>query len=103
MKDLSVEYEAPGTEYGYSESVYIDGDNLYVRPAGKKGYKVCLNKHDGSLVWANTEIPGVEGYSSPVVHEFGGYRQVIGASSIGYYSVDAVSYTHLTLSGEFRL
>jgi outer membrane protein assembly factor BamB len=91
VKDLSVEYEAPGTEYGYSESVYIDGDNLYVRPAGKKGYKVCLNKHDGSLVWANTEIPGVEGYSSPVVHEFGGYRQVIGASSIGYYSVDAAT------------
>ena len=42
VKDLSVEYEAPGTEYGYSESVYIDGDNLYVRPAGKKGCKVCL-------------------------------------------------------------
>lgn len=91
VRELPEEYEAPATEYGYSESVYIDGDRLYARPAGKKGYKVCLNKKDGTLVWANTEIPGVEGYSSPVVHDFAGYRQVIGASSVGYYSVDAVT------------
>lgn len=91
VKELPKEFDATATEYGYSESVFIDGDRLYVRPAGKKGYKVCLNKKDGSLVWANTEIPGVEGYSSPVVHDFGGYRQVIGASSVGYYGVDAAS------------
>ena len=91
VRELPEEYEAPATEYGYSESVYIDGDRLYVRPAGKKGYKVCLNKSDGSLVWANTEIPGVEGYSSPVVHDLAGYRQVIGASSVGYYGVDAAT------------
>lgn len=89
VKELAQEFDAPPTEYGYSESVYIDGDRLYVRPAGKKGYKVCLSKRDGSLIWANTDIPGVEGYSSPVVHDFGGYRQVIGASSVGFYGVDA--------------
>lgn len=91
IKELAQEYDAPATEYGYSESVFIDGDRLYVRPAGKKGYKVCLNKLDGSLFWANKDIPGVEGYSSPVVHDFGGYRQVIGASSVGYYGVDAAT------------
>lgn len=91
VKELSEEFDAPDTEYGYSESVYIDGDRLYVRPAGKKGYKVCLDKNDGSLIWANTEIPGVEGYSSPVVHDFGGYRQIVGASSAGYYGVDAAT------------
>ena len=91
VKELAQEYDAPATEYGYSESVYIDGDRLYVRPAGKKGYLVCLDKSDGSLVWANTEIAGVEGYSSPVVHESGGYKQVIGASSVAYNGVDAAT------------
>lgn len=91
VRELPEEYDAPATEYGYSESVYIDGDRLYVRPAGKKGYKVCLSKSDGSLIWTNTDIPGVEGYSSPVVHDFGGFRQVIGASSVGYYGVDAAT------------
>jgi len=90
-KDLAKEFDAPSTEYGYAESVYIDGDKLYVRPAGRKGFQVCLNKNDGKLIWANTDIPGVEGYSSAVVFEYGGYRHVTGSSSNCYYAVDAAT------------
>ena len=87
-KELVKDFDAELPEYGYSESVLIDGVHLYVRPFGKKGYQVCLNKSDGSLVWANTEIPGTPGYSSMVIDESGGYRQIIGSSSSCYYSVD---------------
>ena len=86
--NLAKEYDAPPTEYGYAESVLIDGDRLYVRPAGRKGHQVCLDKNTGKQIWANTEIPGVEGYTSPVVAEIGGIRQVIGGSSVCYYGVD---------------
>jgi outer membrane protein assembly factor BamB len=87
-KELSREFDAGDLEYGYAESVYIDGDHLYVRPAGKKGFQVCLSKQNGELIWANTEIPGVEGYSSPVIMEFNGCRQLINSSSDGYYALD---------------
>jgi outer membrane protein assembly factor BamB len=87
-KDLAEQFEAPATKYGYAESVLIDGNNLYVRPAGKKGFQVCLNKDNGNIVWVNTEIPGVEGYTSPMITEFGGYRQLIASSSLCYYSID---------------
>lgn len=86
--DLPEAYNAPVTEYGYSESVLIDGNNLYVRPVGMKGHQVCLDKRTGRQVWVNTQIPGKEGYTSPVLREIGGYRQVIGASSNCYYGVD---------------
>ena len=86
--DLPVVYDVPLTEYGYAESVMIDGNNLYVRPAGAKGFQVCLDKRTGRQVWANTQIPGVEGYTSPVLSETGGFRQVTGASSNCYYGVD---------------
>ena len=86
--DLAERFNAPELEYGYSESVLIDGENLYVRPAGKTGFQVCLNKQNGKLIWANTEIPGVEGYSSPVLMKFGNYSQLINASSDCYYGVD---------------
>ena len=82
------EVSPPEPEYGYSESVLIDGDNLFVRPCGKKGFQVCLNKKNGELIWANTEIPGTPGYNSMVIDEFGGYRQIIGASSNCFYSID---------------
>jgi outer membrane protein assembly factor BamB len=87
-REFLQEFNAELPEYGYSESVLIDGDNLYTRPAGKKGYQVCLNKHTGELVWANNEIPGSAGYSSLVIKEFGGYRQVIGSGSNCYYGAD---------------
>jgi outer membrane protein assembly factor BamB len=81
----------PEPEYGYSESVLIDGDNLFVRPFGIKGYQVCLNKRDGKLIWSNTEIPGTPGYNSLVIDEFGGYRQIVGASSNCFYGIDTRS------------
>jgi outer membrane protein assembly factor BamB len=87
-RDVAREFEAPGTDYGYAESVLVDGNYLYLRPVGKKGYQVCLNKNNGELVWANTDIPGTEGYTSLVIDEFGGIRQVIGSSSNSFYSVD---------------
>ena len=87
-KDLPKEFNTPETEYGYSESVYIEGNRIYVRPAGRKGFQVCLDKNDGKLIWANTDIPGVEGYSSAVAFDFGGYRHLTGSSSDCYYGVD---------------
>ncbi len=88
FSDLAERFNVPELEYGYAESVMIDGDHLFVRPAGKTGYQVCMDKNNGELIWANTEIPGVEGYSSPVLMEFGGFRQLINASSDCYYGVD---------------
>ena len=86
--ELAERFNTPELEYGFSESVMINGTHLYVRPAGKTGFQVCLNKNNGELIWANTEIPGVEGYSSPVLMEFGGYKLLINASSDCYYGVD---------------
>lgn len=74
-------FDAEIPEYGYSESVLIDGEHLYCNPAGKKGFMVCLNKKDGKLIWANTEIPGNVGFSSPIIAEFNGTRQIINLSS----------------------
>jgi len=87
-KDLPQLFDPVMPDYGYAESVLIDGNNLYVRPAGKKGYQVCLNKNNGDLIWVCNEIPGTEGYSSMVIKDFGGYRQIIGSSSNSYYGVD---------------
>ena len=73
-RELMRDFDAEPLEYGYAESLLIDGDHLYVRAAGKKGFQVCLNKHTGETIWTNTEIPGVEGYSSMVLKESGKYR-----------------------------
>ncbi|MDH5400428.1 MAG: PQQ-like beta-propeller repeat protein, partial [Cyclobacteriaceae bacterium] len=87
-RDLMKDFDAEMPIYGFTESVLIDGDNLYTRPAGGKGFQVCLNKTTGETVWVNNDIPGKYTYNSPVLHDFGGYRQLISASSSCYYGVD---------------
>ena len=86
--DLRETFDAEIPEYGYSESVLIDGDRLYCSPAGKKGFIVCLNKNTGELIWANPDIPGTVGFSSPVIAEFGAYRQIINVTSNCVYGAD---------------
>ena len=88
-RELTKDFQAEIPMYGFSESVLIDGNNLYVRPAGKIAHQVCLNKMTGETIWANNEIPGSIGYNSLIIKDFGGFRQLIGASSNCYYSVDA--------------
>ena len=88
-RDLPKEFEAKMPMYGYAESVLVDGENLFVRPWGAKGYQACLNKRNGKTIWTNSEISGDYGYNSMVINEFGGFRQVIGTSTTCYYSMEA--------------
>jgi outer membrane protein assembly factor BamB len=90
-KELTSVFDAPIPDYGYAESVLIDGDNLYVRPVGKKAYLACLNKHNGETIWMCNEIKGREGYSSFIIKDFGGFHQVIGSSGNSYFGVEAKS------------
>jgi outer membrane protein assembly factor BamB len=57
-RGLTKDFNAEIAEYGYTESVLVDGNNLFVRPAGQKGFQVCHNKMTGEAIWTNTEIPG---------------------------------------------
>jgi len=89
--DLRERFDADIPEYGFAESVLIDGDHLYCNPAGKKAFMVCLDKKDGRLIWANTSISGEAGYSSPVLADIGGFHHVINLSSDSVYGVDRLT------------
>jgi len=43
-----------GDNWGYSESVLIDGDKLVCTPGGSQTTMVALNKNDGSIIWKCT-------------------------------------------------
>lgn len=86
--ELREQFDAEIPEYGYSESVYIEGERLYCCPSGKKGFIVCLDKNNGKLIWSNRDIPGSVGFNSLVIFDHGGKRQIAGMSSNSIYGVD---------------
>ena len=86
--DLAETFEADRPEYGYTESVLVDGDRLFCCPGGTKGYMVALDKRNGSLIWSNTEIDDPIGNSSSVLAELAGSRQVISLTSKRIFAVN---------------
>ena len=63
--------------WGYSESPLIVNDLVIVTPGGNAGTLVALNKLTGKLVWQSKEVKEGAHYSSPVLAEIGGVRQIV--------------------------
>lgn len=74
VKDLGGEMMS---EWGYSESVLIDGDKLICMPGGAKGTLAALNKKTGEVLWRSKEITDKASYASIMAADFGGVRQYI--------------------------
>jgi outer membrane protein assembly factor BamB len=81
-------FDAQRPEYGYSESVLIQGNTLFCCPAGKKGYIVALDKTTGKTLWANTDIGDAVGNCSPVLARIDDVLQLITLSASRILSFD---------------
>jgi outer membrane protein assembly factor BamB len=83
-QNIAQKYGGEIPNWGYSESPLIDGGRLIVMPGGRGASVVSLSKTDGSLQWkAGSDRAG---YSSAIVVNVGGVRQVIalsGESALG--------------------
>ena len=75
-KNLVKDFGGAIPQWGYSESVLIDGDRLVCTP-GKKFGMLALNKKTGDTVWACKELTDGAGYSSIVVATVGGVKQYV--------------------------
>jgi outer membrane protein assembly factor BamB len=89
-KNLAREFSAQVPQYGYSESVLIDGPRLICTPGGAGATIVALDKNSGSVLW-KCPVPNSPGaaYASPLVAEIGGTRQYIDVISGALVGVKA--------------
>jgi len=87
--NLLSEFGAKVPDYGYAESVLIDGDKLICYPGGTKGYMAALNKKTGSVIWANTNINLAAAFSSAILAEDQGVRQIITLAETHIIGVNA--------------
>jgi outer membrane protein assembly factor BamB len=70
--------------WGYSESPLIDGDRVIVMPGGRGASLVSLDKKTGEVQWKTGDDHA--GYSSAILADVGGAKQVIvlsGQSAFG--------------------
>lgn len=63
--------------WGYSESVLVDGNRAVFGPGGSKGALVAVNKKTGKTLWQSKGFTGKAEYSSVVAADIQGKRQYI--------------------------
>ncbi|MDH3717132.1 MAG: PQQ-like beta-propeller repeat protein [Planctomycetota bacterium] len=63
--------------WGYCESVLIDGDRLVCTPGGEEGTLAALNKYTGEVLWQSKDFTDGAQYVSIIAANHNGVRQYI--------------------------
>ena len=63
--------------WGYSESVLVDGERVLCTPGGRRGTVAALDKLTGKLIWQSTDIAEPAHYSSIVPATINGEAQYV--------------------------
>jgi len=76
-KSLTKDFGGGTPSWGYAESPLVDGDKVFVTPGGRQGAVVALNKKTGALIWQTKDFTDDAHYSSIIVTNMYGQRQLI--------------------------
>jgi outer membrane protein assembly factor BamB len=64
-------------DWGYCESVLVDGNKVVCTPGGSRGALAALDKLTGKLIWQSAEFTDGAHYSSIMPAEINGTRQYV--------------------------
>ena len=89
--DLKADFGGKKAEqWGYSESVLIDGENLICTPGGPKNTMLALNKMTGEKVWSTSRKKDRgAGHASIVISNIGGTKVYVTTTGSGVMGVRA--------------
>ena len=83
-------FQAKNTTWGISESVLVDGDLVFVTPAGAKGLMAALDKKTGATIWASEPMAGEQAsYASPILLDTNAKRLLINSTAGHAFAVDS--------------
>lgn len=78
-------------QFGFAESVLIDGDQLICVPGGKENNVVALNRFTGEKIWSSKGNGENATYNSPILIHHNGQRLVIAMTASSVMGIDADS------------
>lgn len=89
--DFFKDFQADSVQFGFSESLLVDGDKVYCTPGGKTNNVVALNRFTGKKVWASSGFKEKATYCSPIVFDHSGNHLLATLTSTSIIGVNANS------------
>jgi outer membrane protein assembly factor BamB len=66
-KNITEDFDGRVLEWGYNETMVVDGDRLYCTPGGKQNNLIALNRFDGTLIWSSRGRGEKAAYCTPLL------------------------------------
>ncbi len=76
-------------QFGYAESLLLDGDNLICVPGGKENNVVKMNRFTGDMIWSSKGNGEPATYNSPVLIDHNKQRLVVATTAESIMGIDA--------------
>jgi len=87
--DLLKRFDAGNIQWGMTESLLIDGNNIICTPGGEKHNVAALNRFTGETVWTSPGYGEPAAYCSPVLVEHNNARLVVAMTVTSIIGIDA--------------
>ncbi|HXG10364.1 MAG TPA: PQQ-binding-like beta-propeller repeat protein [Gemmataceae bacterium] len=87
--DTARQFQPPPLKFGVSCSPLVEGDKVLVNVGAKGASVVAFGKAKGEVVWKSLDDPA--SYSSPIVFDQAGRRQVVFLTGANVVSLDPAS------------
>lgn len=87
--DFFKDLKADSVQFGFSESLLIDGDKLYCTPGGKENNMLALNRFTGKINWSSPAFKEQATYCSPILINHNGHRLVVNLTASSIIGLDA--------------
>jgi outer membrane protein assembly factor BamB len=86
---LFEQYQAPQVQWGYAESLLVDGEKVIATPCGAKATMVALDRQTGAPVWASPALGQASSFCSPLLVERGGQRLLVTMTEVAVLAFSA--------------
>ena len=87
--DFFKDFQADSVQFGFSESLLVEGDKLYCTPGGKTHNVVALNRFTGQKIWASEGFKEKATYCSPILINHNGHSLFVNLTSTSIIGIDA--------------
>ena len=87
--DFFTDLHCDSVQFGFSESLLIDGDKLFCTPGGKVNNVVALNRFTGKKIWGSPAFGEPATYTSPILINHNGHRLLINLTASSVLGLDA--------------
>lgn len=88
-------FNGPMNEWGLSECLLVDGDNVICTPGGADAPMAALNRNTGETAWVTTGLTDMTGYVAPLLATHNGRKVILTETAKYLICVDANTGTLL--------